>query len=51
MLFEERTVKFLLTTLTMHFIDYRCEDRKKVGELRGYPGAIREVLSPSFRKH
>jgi hypothetical protein len=32
-------------------IDYRCEDRKKVGELRGDLGAIGKLLTPSnFRK-
>jgi hypothetical protein len=31
-------------------IDYRCEDRKNVGELRGDVGAVRWVLTPSFRK-
>jgi hypothetical protein len=30
-------------------IDYRCEDRKKVGELGGSIGVIRKVLIPSFR--
>jgi hypothetical protein len=30
-------------------IDYRCENRKKVGELRGDIGAIKKVLTP-FRK-
>jgi hypothetical protein len=31
-------------------IDYRFEDRNKVGELRGDVGAIRDVLTPSSRK-
>ncbi len=31
-------------------IDYRCEDRKTVDKLRGDIGAIRYVLTPSFRK-
>jgi hypothetical protein len=31
-------------------VDYRCEDRKKVDELRDDIGAIRQVLTPSFRK-
>ncbi len=30
-------------------MDHRCEDRKKVGELRGEIVAIRYVLTPSFR--
>jgi hypothetical protein len=31
-------------------IDYRSEERKLVGELRGDIGAIRKVLNLSFRK-
>jgi hypothetical protein len=31
-------------------IDYGCEDRRKIGELRGDIGVIREVLTPSERK-
>jgi hypothetical protein len=31
-------------------MDYRCEDRKKIGELRRYTSAVRWVLTPSFRK-
>ncbi len=31
-------------------IDYRCEDRKKVGELRKYIGAIRVGLDYLFQK-
>ncbi len=31
-------------------IEYRCEDRKKVRELRADIGAISQVLTPSFRK-
>ncbi len=31
-------------------MDYRCDDRKKVGELRGDIGVISYVLSSSFRK-
>jgi hypothetical protein len=31
-------------------IDYRCEDRKKIGDFRDDIGAIRMVLIPSFRK-
>jgi dynein heavy chain len=31
-------------------IDYRCEDREKISELRGDIGAIRKVLIPSFKK-
>ncbi len=30
--------------------NYRCEDRKKVGDSRGDIGAIKKVLTPSFRK-
>jgi hypothetical protein len=32
------------------YVDYRCEDRRKVGELRGGIGAIGYALIPSFRK-
>jgi hypothetical protein len=31
-------------------MDCRSEDRKIVGKLRGDIGAIREALTPSFRK-
>jgi hypothetical protein len=31
-------------------IDYRCEDRRKGGELRSHVGAIWSVVVPSFRK-
>jgi hypothetical protein len=31
-------------------VDYRCEDRKEVGELRGDNGAKIKVLTPSFTK-
>jgi hypothetical protein len=39
-----------VVTLAVSAIDYRCEDRKKVVELRDDIGAIRYVLTPSFRK-
>jgi hypothetical protein len=31
-------------------MDYRCNDRKRVGELRVDIGVVRKVLTPSFRK-
>jgi hypothetical protein len=36
--------------LSFNGTDNRCEDRQKVGEKRGDIGAIRLVLTPSFRK-
>jgi hypothetical protein len=31
-------------------IDYRCENRRKIDELRGDIGAIRYALNSSFRR-
>jgi hypothetical protein len=36
--------------VTKRPIDYRCEDSKDIGELIDDVGAIRKVLTPSFRK-
>ncbi len=34
-------MKRIFFLLTFEHIDYRCEDRRKVGELRGDIGAVR----------
>jgi hypothetical protein len=39
-----------LHALLVPLIDFRCENRKVVGELRGDIGAICKDLTPSFRK-
>ncbi len=45
-----RFVLFILLSFAVKPTDYRCEDGKKVGELRGDIGAITPVLNPSFKK-
>jgi hypothetical protein len=39
-----------MAKIAVETIDYGCEDRRIVGELRGDRCAIRLVLTPSFRK-
>jgi hypothetical protein len=45
-----RIHEFLENHLLCIIIDYRCEDRNKVGELRGKIGGFSLVLTPYFQK-
>ncbi len=47
--FRSRRSSFLVCVYQCSRMDYRCEDRKRVDELRGELGTIREVLTPVFR--
>jgi hypothetical protein len=50
LLFWSLTQQILIFFLCSLAVDYRCDDRMKVGELRGDIGATRYVLAPSFSK-